>query len=30
MFLAGPALVKAATKEDISVEDLGGAILHSW
>ncbi|XP_016044849.2 methylcrotonoyl-CoA carboxylase beta chain, mitochondrial-like isoform X2 [Erinaceus europaeus] len=29
MFLAGPALVKAATKEDISVEELGGAFLHS-
>ncbi|KAM9004963.1 methylcrotonoyl-CoA carboxylase beta chain, mitochondrial-like isoform X1 [Sarcophilus harrisii] len=29
MFLAGPPLVKAATGEDISVEELGGATLHS-
>ncbi|XP_075792336.1 methylcrotonoyl-CoA carboxylase beta chain, mitochondrial-like isoform X2 [Pelodiscus sinensis] len=29
MFLAGPPLVKAATGEDISPEDLGGATLHS-
>uniref|UniRef100_A0A4X2L6V8 Acetyl-coenzyme A carboxylase carboxyl transferase subunit beta domain-containing protein n=2 Tax=Vombatus ursinus TaxID=29139 RepID=A0A4X2L6V8_VOMUR len=29
MFLAGPPLVKAATGEDISVEELGGAIVHS-
>ncbi|CAB4055365.1 E6.4.1.4B [Lepeophtheirus salmonis] len=27
-FLAGPPLVKAATGEDISAEDLGGAELH--
>uniref|UniRef100_A0A8D0GAU3 methylcrotonoyl-CoA carboxylase n=1 Tax=Sphenodon punctatus TaxID=8508 RepID=A0A8D0GAU3_SPHPU len=29
MFLAGPPLVKAATGEDISPEELGGAKLHS-
>ncbi|XP_077680109.1 methylcrotonoyl-CoA carboxylase beta chain, mitochondrial-like isoform X2 [Eretmochelys imbricata] len=29
MFLAGPPLVKAATGEDISSEDLGGASMHS-
>uniref|UniRef100_A0A452J369 methylcrotonoyl-CoA carboxylase n=1 Tax=Gopherus agassizii TaxID=38772 RepID=A0A452J369_9SAUR len=29
MFLAGPPLVKAATGEDISPEDLGGASMHS-
>ncbi|XP_074121772.1 biotin-dependent 3-methylcrotonyl-coenzyme A carboxylase beta1 subunit-like [Sminthopsis crassicaudata] len=29
MFLAGPPLVKAATGEDISIEELGGATLHS-
>ncbi|XP_038268469.1 methylcrotonoyl-CoA carboxylase beta chain, mitochondrial-like isoform X3 [Dermochelys coriacea] len=29
MFLAGPPLVKAATGEDISSEDLGGARMHS-
>ena len=28
IFLAGPPLVKAATGEDISAEDLGGADLH--
>jgi 3-methylcrotonyl-CoA carboxylase beta subunit len=28
IFLAGPPLVKAATGEDISAEDLGGAELH--
>lgn len=28
-FLAGPPLVKAATGEDVSAEDLGGARLHS-
>ncbi|XP_040580378.1 LOW QUALITY PROTEIN: methylcrotonoyl-CoA carboxylase beta chain, mitochondrial [Lepeophtheirus salmonis] len=28
VFLAGPPLVKAATGEDISAEDLGGAELH--
>ncbi|XP_069835529.1 biotin-dependent 3-methylcrotonyl-coenzyme A carboxylase beta1 subunit-like [Dendropsophus ebraccatus] len=29
IFLAGPPLVKAATGEDVSPEDLGGARLHS-
>ncbi|XP_067419461.1 methylcrotonoyl-CoA carboxylase beta chain, mitochondrial-like isoform X2 [Emydura macquarii macquarii] len=29
MFLAGPPLVKAATGEDVSPEDLGGAYMHS-
>uniref|UniRef100_A0A5F8HFK8 methylcrotonoyl-CoA carboxylase n=1 Tax=Monodelphis domestica TaxID=13616 RepID=A0A5F8HFK8_MONDO len=29
MFIAGPPLVKAATGENISVEELGGATLHS-
>ncbi|NXY81768.1 MCCB carboxylase, partial [Alcedo cyanopectus] len=29
LFLAGPPLVKAATGEDVSPEDLGGAQLHS-
>ncbi|NWW78771.1 MCCB carboxylase, partial [Climacteris rufus] len=29
LFLAGPALVKAATGEDVSPQDLGGAKLHS-
>ncbi|KMQ98284.1 methylcrotonoyl- carboxylase beta mitochondrial [Lasius niger] len=28
VFLAGPPLVKAATGEDVSAEDLGGAALH--
>lgn len=28
IFLAGPPLVKAATGEEISSEDLGGADLH--
>lgn len=28
VFLAGPPLVKAATGEEISTEDLGGAALH--
>ena len=28
VFLAGPPLVKAATGEDISAQDLGGAYLH--
>ncbi|XP_029670635.1 methylcrotonoyl-CoA carboxylase beta chain, mitochondrial-like [Formica exsecta] len=28
VFLAGPPLVKAATGEEISAEDLGGAALH--
>src|SRR5205085_10423367 len=29
IFLAGPPLVKAATGEDISAEDLGGGDLHA-
>lgn len=29
LFLAGPPLVKAATGEDVSPEELGGARLHS-
>lgn len=29
IFLAGPPLVKAATGEDVSAEELGGAKLHS-
>ncbi|XP_042191737.1 methylcrotonoyl-coenzyme A carboxylase 2 [Callorhinchus milii] len=29
IFLAGPPLVKAATGEEVSPEDLGGATLHS-
>ncbi len=29
IFLGGPPLVKAATGEEVSVEDLGGAKLHS-
>lgn len=29
VFLAGPPLVKAATGEDVSVDDLGGADLHT-
>lgn len=28
IFLAGPPLVKAATGEDVSAEDLGGAYVH--
>lgn len=28
IYLGGPPLVKAATGEDISAEDLGGATLH--
>lgn len=28
IFLGGPPLVKAATGEEISAEDLGGADLH--
>jgi 3-methylcrotonyl-CoA carboxylase beta subunit len=28
IFLAGPPLVKAATGEEVSAEDLGGADLH--
>ena len=30
IFLAGPPLVKAATGEDVSAEDLGGGTLHSF
>lgn len=30
IFLAGPPLVKAATGEEVSAEDLGGATLHSF
>ncbi len=29
IFLAGPPLVKAATGEDVTVEDLGGAQVHT-
>ncbi|WGJ86793.1 MULTISPECIES: carboxyl transferase domain-containing protein [Gordonia] len=29
IFLAGPPLVKAATGEDVSAEDLGGGAMHS-
>lgn len=29
IFLAGPPLVKAATGEDVTAEDLGGATVHS-
>ena len=29
IFLGGPALVKAATGEDVSAEELGGALVHS-
>ncbi|KAG9462120.1 hypothetical protein GDO78_014870, partial [Eleutherodactylus coqui] len=29
IFLAGPPLVKAATGEDVTAEDLGGAKMHS-
>ncbi|CAI9769942.1 unnamed protein product [Fraxinus pennsylvanica] len=29
IFLAGPPLVKAATGEEVSAEDLGGATVHS-
>jgi len=28
IFLAGPPLVKAATGEEVSAQDLGGAVLH--
>lgn len=30
IFLAGPPLVKAATGEDVSAEDLGGAYVHCY
>ena len=29
IFLGGPPLVKAATGEDVSAEDLGGALVHT-
>jgi 3-methylcrotonyl-CoA carboxylase beta subunit len=29
IFLGGPPLVKAATGEEVSAEDLGGADVHS-
>src|SRR4029079_19428126 len=29
IFLGGPPLVKAATGEDVSAEDLGGASVHA-
>jgi len=29
IFLGGPPLVKAATGQDVSAEELGGAMLHS-
>jgi acetyl-CoA carboxylase carboxyltransferase component len=29
IFLAGPPLVKAATGETVTVDDLGGAMVHS-
>jgi 3-methylcrotonyl-CoA carboxylase beta subunit len=29
VFLGGPPLVKAATGEDVTAEELGGAVLHS-
>ena len=29
IFLAGPPLVKAATGEDVTAEDLGGGVVHS-
>ena len=29
IFLAGPPLVKAATGEEVSAQDLGGADLHT-
>ncbi len=28
IFLGGPPLVKAATGEEVSAEDLGGAMVH--
>jgi len=28
IFLGGPPLVKAATGEEVSAEDLGGALVH--
>lgn len=29
MFLTGPDVVKAALNEDVTFEDLGGAIVHN-
>ena len=29
IFLGGPPLVKAATGEEVSAQDLGGAIVHT-
>lgn len=29
MFITGPQVIKAVTKEDVSAEDLGGAAVHS-
>jgi acetyl-CoA carboxylase carboxyltransferase component len=29
MFLTGPRVVKAVTQEDVSIEDLGGASIHT-
>jgi propionyl-CoA carboxylase beta chain len=29
MFLTGPKVVKSVTHEDVTVEDLGGAAMHS-
>jgi len=29
MFLTGPRVVKAVTREDVSIEDLGGASIHT-
>lgn len=29
MFLTGPKVVKAVTKQDVSVEELGGAMVHN-
>lgn len=29
MFLTGPKVVKAVTKENVSVEELGGAVVHN-
>lgn len=29
MFITGPAVVKAVTREEVSFEDLGGAAMHS-
>ena len=30
IFLGGPPLVKAATGEDVTAEELGGADVHTW